>query len=401
MRKVFILIMLAASAALWAQKVVVTGTVVDRSTGEPVMGANVTGGGVTVITNDDGYFVLKSDTALSSVAVSHIGFLTSRVAVGTNALDVRLRPTAVQLKEIIVMADDPRELVLQAVRKIRQNYSNKPEMYHCFYRETAMKRRHYVSVAEGIVDMYKTGYGRTSYRDRVAILKGRRLLSPRHGDTLSVKVMGGPVTPVSLDIVKNTDLLLNEQELNHYDMKLELPTTIGERRQYVVSLTPRHDMPYPLYYGELYIDQETLAFTHASLSLDMSDRHKATDVMLVKKPSGVRFRPKELSLQVDYRQQADGTTRISYVRTTFRFNCDWRRRLFATSFTAFCEMAVTSHSSEQVQPIRGRNSFDQRDAFFDRVDAFRDPLFWQDYNIIEPSESLDKAVNHLLKKYKR
>ena len=131
----------------------------------------------------------------------------------------------------------------------------------------------------------------------------------------------------------------------------------------------------------------------------MSDRRKATEQMLVRKPLGVRFRPREMSVLIDYRLGDDGLSRMSYIRTTFRFNCDWRRRLLATSFTAVCEMAVISSTDGDVQPIRGRESFDQRDAFFDRVDYFRDPLFWQDYNIIEPTESLDRAVHRLLKKY--
>ena len=131
----------------------------------------------------------------------------------------------------------------------------------------------------------------------------------------------------------------------------------------------------------------------------MSDREKATAMMLISKPIGVRFKPKELSLLLDYRQGADGLTRLSYIRTTFRFNCDWKRRLLATSFAAFCEMVVTNTTNRDVQPIQGRESFDQRDAFFDKVDYFRDPAFWQDYNIIEPTESLDKAVLRLLKKY--
>jgi hypothetical protein len=157
-------------------------------------------------------------------------------------------------------------------------------------------------------------------------------------------------------------------------------------------------MPYPLYYGKIYIDRQTLAFTRFELELDMSDREKATNMMLVKKPRGLRFKPKEMSCIIDYRTGDDGVTRISYIRNTFRFNCDWKRRLFATSFTAYCEMAVTSSSDQDVQPIRGRDSFDQRDAFFDKVDYFRDPAFWQDYNIIEPTESLDKAINKLLKR---
>jgi hypothetical protein len=110
----------------------------------------------------------------------------------------------------------------------------------------------------------------------------------------------------------------------------------------------------------------------------------------------VRFRPRELSLLVDYRQDG-GVTRISYVRNTFRFNCDWRRRLFATSFTATCEMVVTGRADEP-HPISGRQSFDSRDAFYDKVDYFLDPGFWEDYNIIEPSESLDEAIGKLLKR---
>ena len=121
-------------------------------------------------------------------------------------------------------------------------------------------------------------------------------------------------------------------------------------------------------------------------------------MMLIRKPLGVRFKPKEMSLLIDYRQDADGMTRLSYIRTTFRFNCDWKRRLLATSFAAFCEMVVTNTTNHDVKPIRGRESFDQHDAFFDKVDYFRDPDFWSDYNIIEPTESLDRAISRLLKR---
>ena len=211
--------------------------------------------------------------------------------------------------------------------------------------------------------------------------------------------MGGPNYAVQLDVVKNDEFLLDADELDLYELKMEVPTTIADRLQYVVSLAPRLTTDYALYYGRLYIDQESLAFTRAELELDMRDLLKATRALLVKKPVGLRFRPKEMSLVVDYRTGTDGLTRISYLRATMRFNCDWRRRLFATSFSAFCEMAVTSITSgADVQPIRGRGSFDQRDAFFDKVDYFRDPAFWEDYNIIEPTESLDKAIGRLLKK---
>ena len=167
----------------------------------------------------------------------------------------------------------------------------------------------------------------------------------------------------------------------------------------MVSIAPNKTLSYALFRGHLYIDCETLSFTRTELSLDMSDKTKATNSMLVHKPLGVRFKPKEMTMLVDYKYD-NGVTRISYIRSTFRFNCDWKRRLLATSFTAFCEMVVTNRTTNNVQPIQGNQSFDQRDAFYDRVDYFRDPDFWADYNIIEPTETLDQAIGKLLKKYK-
>ena len=404
MKKLALFLFLATFAAsLWAQKVVVSGTVTDEKTGERVAQATVIvkGSNVSVVTNDDGFFTLKVDELPQTVVVSHVGYQSRQLNVSTGQtepLRIRLRPTTIQLQEVVIWREDPRELMDAAISKIPDNYSRQPELYKCFYRETAMKRKHFIYVAEGVVDMYKTAYDRQSLKDRVAIRKGRRLLSPKKNDTLSVKVVGGPVQPIQLDLVKNLDFLLNQEELACYAFKMEMPEVIDNRTQYVVSIMPKMVMPYALYFGKFYIDRETLAFTRAELTLDTSDREKATRLMLVKKPFGVRFRPKELSCVIDYRYE-DGVTRISYIRNTFRFNCDWKRHLFATSFTACCEMVVTDKSHENIQPISGRSSFDSRDAFFDRVDYFRDPDFWKDYNIIEPTESLDHAINKLLKKY--
>jgi hypothetical protein len=365
----------------------------------------IEGRGASVVTNDDGVFTLKSNARIVAVVVSAVGYATQRVAVGSKPLDIRLQPATVQLREVTVWTGNARELVMLALQRIADNYSAEGELAACFYRETAMKRQHYVYVAEGVVDMYKGRYSQPNVnRDRVAIRKGRRLMSPKRGDTLTVKVTGGPVQSIMLDIVKNRELLLNPEELEKYDFQLLEPQTIDDRQQLVVGIEPRGyvDAPYALYHGRLYIDHETLAITRAELELDMNNREKATSVMLVRKPAGLRFRPRELSLVADYRMGADGRCRLSYVRTRFRFNCDWKRRLFATSFTATCELVVTDREAVAPgeRPITGRQSFDSRDAFYDKVDFFRDPDFWRDYNIIEPTESLDRAIDRLLRRYK-
>lgn len=403
MKRLGLILLLLAPLAVMAQQVVISGTVVDQKTGDPLRQVSISVGRISVVTNEDGDFSLKLSEMPSSVNISHLGYKTQHLKLKddkTEGLQIRLVPTTIQLREIFVHNYHPRKLVDIAIDKIPDNYSKVPELLKGFYRETAMKRKHYIYVAEGVEDMYKTPYSRGAARDRVSIIKGRRLLSQKMGDTLGIKVAGGPVQAVVMDLVKNRDFLLNKEDLDNYDFRMGLPEYINDRQQYVVLMEPLVITDYALYHGKLYIDAERLAFTRIELDLDMRDKDKATHTMLVKKPFGVRFKPRELSTVVDYRFE-DGVTRISYLRNIFRFNCDWKRKLFSTSFTATCEMAVTDSQSDDVKPIANRNSFDSRDAYYDRVEYFMDPEYWRNYNIIEPSESLDKAIKKLVSRYRR
>jgi hypothetical protein len=395
--------MLLAPLAVMAQQVVVSGVVVDQKTGDPLRQVSVSAGRVSVVTNEDGDFTLKLNEMPSAVNISHLGYKTQRLTLKdgkTEGLNIRLVPTSIQLREIVVRNFDPRELVNIAIDKIPENYSKVPELLKGFYRETAMKRKHYIYVAEGVEDMYKTPYSRGTTRDRVSIIKGRRLLSQKRGDTLGIKVVGGPVQAVMMDLVKNRDFLLNKEDLDNYSFSMGTPEFINDRQQYVVLMEPSLMTTYALYHGKMYIDAERLAFTRIELDLDMRDKDKATQTMLVKKPLGVKFKPRELSCVVDYRYE-DGVTRISYLRNIFRFNCDWKKKLFSTSFTATCEMAVTDSQSDDVKPIANHSSFDSHDAYYDKVEYFMDPEYWRNYNIIEPSESLDKAIKRLVSGYRR
>lgn len=394
--------LLTAAASLSAQKVVLNGQVFDAVTGAPLAMALVTDSleGVTVVTNDNGVFSLKIESLPATLKVSYLGYQKAIVEIPAKPpqkLHISLMPANIVLKDVIVWMGDPRSLVEAAIASIPDNYENRPSLSHAFYRETAMKRQHYVYVAEGLVDMYKTAYYRGVIgRDRAAIVKGRRLLSRRNGDTLSLKVTGGPLQAIQLDLVKNIDFLLNSKELDNYGMRMGGPAMIGDRPQFVVEFFPSASLEYALYHGRFYIDCESLAFTRIEMSLDMGDAGKATRNMLVRKPAGVRFKPRELSCLVQYKED-QGKMYLSYVRNTLRFNCDWKRRLFSTSFTAVCEMAVTSRQTEGAVPLTGHDSFDAKDAFYDSVEYFKDPEFWEDYNIIEPTESLDKAIDKLIR----
>ena len=149
----------------------------------------------------------------------------------------------------------------------------------------------------------------------------------------------------------------------------------------------------------LYIDQQTLAITRAEFQLDMTDAEKAARYILRKKPNGLRFKLQEVSYLITYRYQ-DGKSYLNYLRNAIRFKCDWKKRLFSSNFTTLTEMVMVDRNDRPEERIRMKDAFKQREVFYDVVEAYWNEDFWKDYNIIEPTESLESAVKRLKKQTK-
>ena len=390
---------------LMKAQTVVSGKVTDTD-GQPLarVSVMVEGTEIHTVTNDDGMFTLKTPQQPRQLLLSHIGYKSRKVVLEgrPQPLHIRMQSNTVELDEVLVSTNDPMTILKAAMARIEQNYSSEPELMRCFYRETARRGSRFISVAEAVTEMYKTDYTLGPERDAVAILKGRRLMSMKARDTLGVKIQGGPVLPLMVDVAKNREYILNDENLAHYKLQMEMPVRIGDRAQYVIGMEPTGILLYPVMWGKVYIDQQTLTFTRAELQLDVRDWRLASEYMLVHKPAGLRFRPKELTVTIVYNTDEQGRARMSYVRNEMRFTCDWKRRLFASPFTTVSEMVVTDvkQRGDSVKRPRGRSSFGLKERFYDRVEYFDDPDFWADYNIIEPTESLENAIGKLKKKIK-
>ena len=394
-----LILLLFCVAATWtfaqSPNVIISGVVMDRNSRDVLSQVNVSipGAHVSTVTNEDGYFVLKTDVLPDRIMLSHIGYKSRYMNIDANNkenLKIHMSPSSIMLREIVINPDDPLDILNQALLRISENYGRKPRLMQTFYRETAQKRSRYIYVAEAVAELMKTGYNHNINHDWVAIVKGRSLVSPRKTDTLGVKIEGGPVLANSLDVVKNRDFIFNTEELQHYRFSMSVPEMIDDRLQCVILMEPAMLADYALYHGKFYVDNENYTITRAELTLDMRDHVKATQLMLVKKPMGVRFKPKELSVLVNFKKDGE-FSRIHYVRTVMRFNCDWKRRLMSSPFTVVTEMVVT----DQLQEVHGRpgkGTFSKWDSFYDKLDLFNDPDFWKDYNIIEPSESLESGI---------
>ena len=385
----------------------VSGVVRDKENRKKLenVAVSLVGTPIGTVTNAEGVFSLKiphMDT-IPQLELSHIGYMNARFSAsapeGSNNMHatILMIPIALQLNEVVAYGNSARRIVEEALERIPKNYPSGESMTSAFYRETVQKGHRYISISEAMLDVYKTSYRqRTTDRDKVQIDKARRLLSQKQSDTLGVKVVGGPNLPLFMDVVKNAYALFDEETLDYYSFVQEPSVFINDRLQYVISFRPRVKLDYALYVGRVFIDREHLAFTRAEFELDLSDRERAIAAILYKKPLGLRFRPQKVSFLITYRQH-DGVTCLNYICNEMCFKCDWKRRLFSSSYVARSEMVAVDREEHPERVIARRDAFKPYQVFYDIVKEYWSEDFWKDYNIIEPTESLEDAVKKLRK----
>lgn len=385
----------------------VSGVVRDKESRKKLenVAVSLVGTPIGTVTNAEGVFSLKiphMDT-IPQLELSHIGYMNARFSAsapeGSNNMyaTILMIPIALQLNEVVAYGNTARRIVEEAMERIPKNYPSGESMTSAFYRETVQKGHRYISISEAMLDVYKTSYRqRTSDSDKVQIDKARRLLSQKQSDTLGVKVVGGPNLPLFMDVVKNAYALFDEETLDYYSFVQEPSVFIDDRLQYVISFRPRVKLDYALYVGRVFIDREHLAFTRAEFELDLSDRERAVAAILYKKPLGLRFRPQKVSFLITYRQH-DGVTCLNYICNEMCFKCDWKRRLFSSSYVARSEMVAVDREEHPERVIARRDAFKPYQVFYDIVKEYWSEDFWKDYNIIEPTESLEDAVKKLRK----
>ena len=383
----------------------ISGEVRDARSRQNIAFASVyiPGTSIGTVANLDGVFSLKIQKSLgvSHFSISHLGYQTASFEVEANVGGQKvffLEPHSVVLPTVVVRPEDPRELVKNAIDKIPENYPEVGQRLTGFYREAIKQRRDYVSISEAVVDVDQTSYGLRMARDRVKIIQARRSGDVKRMDTLIVKLQGGPHVSMLLDVVKNPDVILDKEYLQHYEYELTDVVVIDGRSNYVVDFKPLSVLPFPLYYGRLYIDVESLAFTIAEFSLDLSDRGKAARNFIVRKPLSLRFAATRTSYLVTYKE-IKGKYYLNYVRNEMEFFADWRRRIFRTAYTIMSEMAITDRIPDTPDRIARSETFRPGNILSDMVPQYFDPAFWGGYNVIEPEESIESAIQKFNKRF--
>lgn len=361
---------------------------------------------VGTVTNSEGEFILKvsDDENTGIVVVSLLGYQPKEVSLdgltGKNPV-IYLEPKATSLSEVNLVAFGNAEALVRRVFNDKyDNQLNDPVMMTAFYRETIRKRRRNVSLTEAVVNVYKQPYTAVR-RDVLELRRARKSTDYRRLDTVALKLQGGPFATVFLDVMKYPEFIFTSETIGEYRYEFKSPSTVNNRTVYVVSFTLDSRPDEPHYYGQLYIDTETLALVSADYKLNVGDKEAAGRMFVKKKPRDIFAYPLSATYKVDYRER-DEKWHYGYSRADLTFRVEEKGKWFNTTYTLSSEMAVTDWESNPNNELpKAKDRIRPNVVITDQVSGFSDPDFWGPLNVIEPDKSIESAISKIQRQLRR
>ncbi len=391
----------------------IAGKVLIEGSSKPLHFASVTLAGTNIsnVTNSEGIFTLKvpvSYVANGIITISHLGYAEVILKISDfqdyttlqKPLKISIYPVSYTLDPAIVSAHDPLELLKAAILKRKENYANQNIAMVAFYREMVKKgSSKYLAMNEAVVDINKASY--SSYHgDRAGIYKGRGSKNYDSTDTLFIKYVGGLGALLDIDHVKNPFAGVPFDEIEFcYDFKNGTPQMLGDRFFYVVEFTKKSYIEDILMRGKVYIDRETLAIGRTEMSINVEGRDDAVSIFILKRPPEIRLEVLSAEYIVNYKRSGDKWY-YDYAKSELKFATRKKRSLFRNTFTITSELAITDFKPGVIS-INNDARIRFRDYMSERVADFTDENFWENYNIIEPDQSIEKIIKKIVRQLKK
>ena len=403
--------MLLICSTLMAQQFrTITGKVEDANTGSPLQYASVYLRNTTssTVTNNEGEFSFKvpADKLSDSLQISYLGYTNQIVSVADfnpkRVKKIKLVPSILDIRSITVRTDDAMDLFQSAFsQKSRKlNYIGEPRGMSGFYREIIKKGSQYLILTEAVVDIVKQSY--TSFSpDNIAIYKGRTNTNRNVEDTLFLQLQGGPVTSLNLDIVKDpfvgTDMLAATQ---CYEFRMGPMMFMDDFNIYTIDFNQVPQLDEILYRGRIYLESQTLAIVKIDFEMNLKDKPDAWKQFVRKKPDNMQIGVDWAKYQVNYKNYGNKWY-LDYVRIDLRFNAKYKGKILKNKYDITTELAITDVDNKQASKIPYSSRLRMKDILQKKVADFRDDSFWEDYNIIQPDEKIEKIINKIIRQLKK
>lgn len=372
-----------------------SGKVIDNKKGGPVPYASISifKRPIGTITNSEGEFLLKIPPGLirDSVVVSCMGFV-QQIFPAYKILDqdvLLLEPISIRIREVRVTAISANAVLAKVRENLAKNYSTQSNLMTAFYRETVRQDGDYINVSEAVLEILKAPYDSRSRNDLVRLVKGRRSPDVKPFQWLNFKLQGGPFTITQLDAVKTMETFLDERFENLYNYEISKVVWHNKNPVYVLEFKPASDLPGHSFVGEMLVHRETFAVVSINFHLNKKGLRHAKNVLVKKKPKGVKARPTFVAYRVDYRELG-GKWYLTNARASVKFKIRSKRNGLNSEFHSVSDLLIADIETTDLKRFARSESFTQRDVLVELLGDY-DTRFWENYNIIKPDEDLRNA----------
>lgn len=347
------------------------------------------------ISNIDGDFELSIPHSMinDTMVVSCLGYRQFYLPIreiNDDAVTIYLQPTTFQLQEIKVTYISPEDILSRIVSKISLNYPRGPEIMTSFYREVLKQDKNYIDVAEAINEIRKASYDNPFSDDKVKFIKGRKSLNVKPFQLVDFKIQGGPYYITKLDVVKTLDSFLDPEFSAFYKYWLDGIVEFNNRPTYVVRFKPKEKVDNPYYQGKLWVDMSSFALVQAEFELSRSGLKLAQESLIKKKPKDFFVRPLQAHYLVNYRR-SEGRWHLSHAQASINFRVRSKKDKINSVFHSTSELLITDFKPDDGTHFKRNELFSSKDIFTEMINNY-DEDFWNNYNIIKPSEDLRKAL---------
>jgi len=395
---------------VWAQDepvATIKGKIIDQKTEKPLVFASimVVNTGIGTVSNNEGDFILKIPVSVrdNGIRFSFMGYKSliyklTDLKSDNNIISMTLE--TINIKDVVVRANDPLSLIKRAVENVPENYGTSPYLCTAFYRESIMQNRQYAGVAEAVLDVYKSSYNNPSSMDRIKVYKGRKSQDVKRMDTLIFKLQGGHYVAMLLDLAKHPETFMDEEYFNNYVYEPVTITNIEGRETYVIEFAQKREIEDIYYEGRLYLDVNSLAIKKAEFWISPKGLPLADRYLVKRKPADTKVKTVSAFYSVDYREINNRWT-LNHVRYEVKFKVDKKHHWFSKTYTSTVDLAVTDKDTVNVTKFKLSESLKPNQVFIDHVSDYYDENFWGNYNIIKPEEPIEDAIKRISKRIKK
>ena len=385
----------------------ITGRVIDQKTREPLALASVrlSDDQSATVTNREGRFSIKIpvENPSQELLISFMGYESARLAINDqpDPLLISLIPSTTILREVTVsVPQDPGVLVLEMLNNRQNQGSPQKSQFITFFREAVRKKSKNLSLAEAIIEVDKQPNS-SDKNDVARLIQFRKSTNYKPNDTLAVKLQGGPYNTLFIDIAKYPDIVFDAQAFQAYRFTHAGFTQIDQKLVHIIHFEQKQNVITPLYRGELYITTQGSHLAKAIFEMNVSNQEAAASLFVRKKPARVKLWPTSVNYQVDYSPQGDSWS-FQYSKMEMNFTANWKNRLFNTQYQIWAEMAVTDQKTPSLIHSGDRSEFIKPSVVLsESTKGFGRPDFWGEYTVIEPDQSIEQAIERIIRQLNR